>query len=295
MPTGCNTPRKLSKRLSIAVICLFVLNGCATKLAYNFLDWGMSWYVERYVTLSNEQQRYVKAELDNFHTWHRETQLAQYALYIEGLQVRLDARNFTPQMVHDETDRIQVFLDIALARLVPFAVELIASFSDEQVAEVMENLAKKREEYKHDFIDVSAKKLFKARRAEINSYLKMGIPRFNATQTARLKSWSETLVPFEKLTLKQQQLWADELHQAMLARKDKAKLRATLERLMFVHTDHWDKELESITDENQDMTYTMLSDLLNSQTDAQRKQTHKKLEQYIKDFRSLALAKVDKK
>lgn len=282
--------RTLSRRLLLVVTCLFMLGGCATKLAYNFLDWATLWYIESYVNLDGKQKDYAREQLDKFHYWHRTTQLPQYALYLEGLQVKLNSGKLTGEMIHAETDQVQVFLDDCLKYLTPMFVELVATFSDDQVDELMASLAKERKQYQEDFVDVEGEKLHEARIDELTSQLSLVVSGFNKSQKARMHAWSESLIPFEKLTLKQQEIWAEDLHQAMLKREDRPALEATLRRLLFVHTDNWDPELEKRMDTNQALSYDMLADLFNSLTPPQRKKMNKKLTGFIVDFRELAMA-----
>lgn len=287
--------RTFYQRFILIIISLFLLNGCATKLAYNFLDWATLWYIESYVNLNTEQKKHTKNYLDEFHRWHRTTQLPHYALYLEGLQIRLGTNNMTGEMVHDETDTLQVFLDNSLNYLTPMFIELAATFTDKQVDELLKNLAKDRKKYSKDYINVDNEKLYKNRIDDLSDPLNMGgISGFNASQKALLRQWNESLMPFETLTLKQQEIWADELAQALDNRNDKPALEKTLRKLLFVHTDHWDEALEKRMDTNQDLTYDMLAQLLNSLTPAQRKKMNRKIDGYIQDFRELARQETSK-
>jgi len=286
--------RKTLQRLTLTLTCLLLLNGCATKLAYNFLDWATLWYIESYVSLDAKQKQHAKDFLDEFHHWHRTTQLPRYALYMEGLQLRLSTGTLTGQQMHDETDQLQVLLETSLNHLTPLFVTLAASFSDKQVDELLASLAKERRKYQKQFVDVNEAKLHKARIEELKDHLQLAISSFNAEQQTLMQNWSHSLLPFESLTLKQQELWATELQQAMENRQDRAQLDKTLRKLLFVHTDHWDEELERRMDVNQEITYKVLAQLINSLTPKQRKKMNNKILGYVADFRELAVANAQK-
>ncbi|WP_075188225.1 DUF6279 family lipoprotein [Teredinibacter haidensis] len=283
--------RKLFKRLGLSALCLLLLNGCATKLAYNFLDFATLWYIESYVNLDRQQKQYAKDYLDTFHDWHRYSQLPRYALYMEGLQLRIATGKMTGQQVHNETDQIQVFLDETLNYLTPMFTHLAGSLSDEQVAELMKSLQKERDQYQKDFVDVKGDKLHKARVDELKSHLSLGLSGFSQSQNQEMYRWSKSLLPFESLTLRQQEIWAEELLAALNKRDEKEQLNKTIRKLLFVHTDHWDEELERRMDKNQKITYDMLATILNSLTQEQRKKMNRKLTGYSTDFRELAVAK----
>ncbi|WP_045857178.1 DUF6279 family lipoprotein [Teredinibacter purpureus] len=286
--------RKFCLRISLLFFCLFILNGCATKLAYSFLDFATLWYIERYVNLDSEQKKYAKNYLDKFHSWHRETQLTRYALYLEGLHIRIGTGILTGQQVHDETDRIQVLVGDCLDYLTPLFIELAATLSDDQVKALMAKLAKERNDYQKEFIDIDEPALYKARIDELKSHLVLGgLNNFNDEQKQKLREWSETMLPFEALTLRQQEIWAEELLEALTHRKDRAQLDTTIRKLLFVHTDEWNEELEIRMDKNQSITYAMLADLLNGRTPAQQKRMKQKISGYITDFRELAISEAE--
>jgi len=283
--------RLFLKRSLVLLTCLFLLNGCATKLAYNFLDWATLWYIERYVNLDSQQKDYAKNYLKKFHQWHRSTQLTQYADYLEGLKDRLTTGKLTGRQIHDETDDLQIYLDRCIDYLTPLFIELAATLNDEQVLELMENLAKDRKDYQKDYIDISTEKLHKTRIEDLTDNLRLGgIGGYSRTQKKLMQQWTESLIPFEALTLKQQEIWANELKAALDNRGNREQLEKTLRRLLFVHTDNWDAELEKRMDTNQEITYDALATLMNSLSPKQQNKMLKKLDGYIKDFRELAAA-----
>jgi len=282
---------KALRYTAFALLCLFMLSSCTTKLAYNFLDWATLWYIERYVSLDREQKAFAKEYLDEFHDWHRHTQLTRYADYLEGLKVRLNSGELSAEMVHSETDTVQVFVDDALAQLSPLFVELTATMSDKQVEELLDSIAEDRDEYRKDFVEVSEEQLHKKRIRELKSHLSLVLSGYTGAQKDAFMAWSKSLTPFEELALRQQEIWGQDLSQALEKRQDRKQLETTLRRLLFVHSDEWDPELERKIDVNQGLTYAMLAELFNTLEDNQRAKMNRKIDGFIKDFRELAAAK----
>lgn len=283
------------KRLLLLGLCVATLSGCATKMAYHYLDFVLLWYFEGYVKLDSDQKDYVKKELDEFHYWHRTSQLPRYALYLESLKIRLSTGKLTGTELHRDVDELQVLLDDSLAHLLPIMVEVVATFSDEQVEELLQSVAKDRDDYRKKFIDVDSEKRHKARIGELRNPLDLLISKYNDEQKGIMRAWSEHLVPFEKLTLKQQEIWGEDLAAVLKERNDKTKLDSGLRRLIFVHTDHWEPELQEIVDSNQATTYQAIADIINSLDAKQRSKMNTKLDNYAQDFRELAVALNKKK
>lgn len=278
-----------AKRLTL-ISLLLLLAGCTTKIAYHYLDFAMVWTIEKYVGLTSPQKTQLEDDLEAFHIWHRTTQLPLYADYLDGLKARLNQGTVTPTQMHAEVDQLQVYLDGSLAKLMPSIVTLAASLSDEQVDELLDSIAKDREKYRKEYVDVSEEALHKARVDELKSHLNLAIRRFTSEQKDSMFVWSQDLVPYESMTLRQQEIWGEELAEVLAQRADRAALDKGLRKLFFVHTDHWDPKLEAIVDQNQTKTYHFLANLLNSLSAKQQQRLNDRLDRYSEDFREMAVA-----
>lgn len=276
------------KKLSLCILCLFTLNACSVKLAYNFLDFAINWQIGKYVTLTSKQQSIADKRIEAFHDWHRATQLPLYANYIDGLIARMETDQITADWVHKETDKIQDLLDLSVKQIKPDLVTLIASFDEKQVAEVMERFEKERDKYQKKHIDISEKKLLKRRKNELTDYLGPFFGHFTSEQKQWIDEWAHNLEPYEALTLKQQELWAIELKEALNARKNEEELSKRLDGIMLYRTDDWDPKLEEILDKNQDLTYNLIAKLLNNRTEKQRTRFVRKLSAYRDDLNELS-------
>ena len=276
---------------ALSLCCLLFLNGCSTQLAYNFLDWLMLWYVEKYVTLDKEQKTFAKATIDDFHNWHRSTQIPIYADYIEDLLQRID-EPFTAKSVHDETDRVQLFMEASFKRLLPALADLCETLSPEQIKEIEARLAKEREKYKKKYVDSSDEKKLKLRIKDLIDYLGQFFGKFTPEQKQWMDTWSQSLQPYESLTLVQQEIWAETFLKAMEHRDNRAQLESHLQQLILYQTDNWQPELQAKLDHNQAKTYELIAKLLNSRNEKQREKFRKKLNSYLKDFNKMNKPKV---
>ncbi len=276
------------KKITLCFLCLFVLNACSAKLAYNFLGFVINWQIGKYVSLNKEQQAFADERIEAFHDWHRETQLPVYADYIDGLLLRMSKDEITGEWVHNETDIIQDLLDISVQQLKPDIVSLISSFDEEQVNEVIERFEKEREKYKKKHIDISQKKLIKRRKSELTDRLGPFFGRFTDEQKVWIEEWAHALEPYEALTLNQQKLWEKELKAALDVRENKKELGKRLDGIMLYRTDDWDPELEKILDKNQALTYTLIAKLLNNRTEKQTERFVRKLSAYRDDLKELS-------
>jgi hypothetical protein len=279
---------KTLSRSGLILLLLFTLSACTTKLAYNFLDWAIEWKVQRMVKLQGEQKTLTQKAIKDFHSWHRTTQLPQYADYLELLQKRLDDGPITAAEIHAETDKIQLLADQSVEKILPDASEVLSMLSDAQVKELLKNVAEERDEYKDEYVDPSPKKRQKLYYKKFLKYAQEWLGTLSKAQKENVKIWSAQLEPFETLNLQQQKIWEQELEKILSQRHDKPALLKGLQGLMFHRTDNWQPELEAILDRNQALTYQLIADLLNGMSEGQRKHLNKKFDDYRKIFTELA-------
>lgn len=278
----------LSKRIALLVCCSVLLFGCSTKTAYHFLDWGIKWYIGKYISLTHEQKDFTEKALDNFHDWHRHTQLVPYAEFIKALREKLNSGEITGEQLHAEVDQIQLMIDKSVDQLLPLFIQLAGSLSDEQVEELMENLAEKREEYKKDHVTASREKIIEERINDLKDHLSPHFGRLTDEQTQWLEEWATSLLPFEEVTLKQQEIWAEDVKTLLANRQDEELLKRELRKLIVTNTDDWPEDAQAIFDKNQELTYDFLARLINNLTPKQKKKMNRKFDNYIQDLYDLA-------
>ncbi|WP_370979761.1 DUF6279 family lipoprotein [Agaribacterium sp. ZY112] len=278
----------LIKKLLLATSLSLSLTSCSVKMSYQFLDEALGWQLGRYVDLDRDQNKLAKQFIDDFHLWHRHTQLPLYADYLDQLKVGLNDQVVTAKYLHDESNVMQDLLDQSMMKLLPEITEIANSLNDKQVEEVVERLTKERKEYKEDYIDASRSELKKRRLRDMKRYFDPFFGRFTKTQKKLFDDWEAQLEPYEELMPVQQLNWQKDFLHAMTFRGQPEKLQAELKQLMLYRTDNWDSELQRRLDYNQDITFEMLAKLFNSRNEKQKARLAKKFDQYAEDLRELA-------
>ncbi len=277
-------------KLGWVIGCALLLAACTslTQLAYNQLDWWMIRKVNRFVDLNPEQKKATKAAIAEFHNWHRTTQLPRYASFLEDFNDQVRTRKLTGEDIHARIDQAQEFLDAASEHLIPAAIDIMPSLSDEQVQSILKNIAEEREEYIDEYVDVSDAKRQDKHYDNLLGYTKPWLGRLTKEQKTWVRDWSKTLEPFEALNAEQQVLWQQDIAKLLSQREKSEQLEANLKDLMFYRTDDWDPTLEAILDRNQTLTYELLARLINEATPEQKEHLHTRLADFSKDFLVLA-------
>lgn len=275
-------------RTSILLFLLVALSACTTKMAYNFLDWAIEWKVQRLVKLHGEQKVLTKNAIQEFHHWHRTTQLSQYADYLRELQTRLNDQPVSAKDIHAETDKIQLLVDQSVEKVLPDAAQVLTTLSDEQVKELLASVAEERDEYKDEYVDPSTRKRQKTYYKKFLKHAQDWLGPLSSEQKDKVETWSKSLEPFEELNLQQQKIWEEKLAAILAKRENTETLLEGLKTLMFHRTDDWQPDLEKILDRNQELTYGLIAELINGMGEKQRTHLDKKIEDYVKLFGELA-------
>lgn len=273
------------------VLCLC---NCSTKMAYNYLDWAIQWKARSLVPLNATQKQQTKLASIAFHNWHQTTQLPLYADFLSDLKQRLQQGPISPQDIDQATDRAQVLLDQAVDQALPDIVALISELDDKQIRALEKSFKDERDDYIDDYVDISPQKQLKKRYDDLVDVLDPWFGRFTDEQKQLVQHWTQQLKPYEQLNLLQQNIWATEFNVLLENRTDKIKLHSGLKKLFYVHSDKLEPELQAILEHNQELSYKLLSTLVNSLTPKQKQNFLDKLDDYIKICRELAAEKTNK-
>lgn len=274
-------------RLSMCVLLALALTSCATKLAYNHLDWAMGWKVKRLVNLDGAEKRYTERAIDMFLDWHRSTQLPQYVDYLDAVQKRIAKGKLSTADVASESKKAQALLEQSLARLLPDVVTVLGRLDDDHVKELLESIAEEREEYIDEHVDMSADEQVEKRYKKFEKHFKNWLGKPTSKQRQQIKEWARSLEPYEEETAKQQLIWQQQLAELLTERKDIRVLDQGLKDLTFNRAESWDKNFKQIIDRNEERLYQLLADLLNNMTDKQREHLNKEIDDYVKIFTEL--------
>jgi hypothetical protein len=153
------------RRWIIPMMTMLLLAGCsAIRLTYNQVPTLAYYWIDAYADFNETQRPKVKQALADWTTWHRATQLPEYAQAL-GQMRSLLANKITPEQVcaieSQWQDRIERVADQAL---VP-AAEVVQGLSPRQIDHIERRLAKKHEDWLADFAQATPTDRHKARLA----------------------------------------------------------------------------------------------------------------------------------
>ena len=130
----------------IILALMTVLSGCsAVRLTYDQGPLLAYWWLDNYVDFSSDQAPRVKRALADWFSWHRATQLTDYAQGLASLQA-MAVNPITPAQACQVADSWQRRAEKAFAQAVPAVAEQLRSLSAEQVTHLERRQLVKQEE-----------------------------------------------------------------------------------------------------------------------------------------------------
>ena len=109
--------RRIKNLIGVFVLsCLFACS--STRLAYNYLDWVISWYLDDYIQLNKEQDDYYDRQLDELLQWHRSDQLPRYVRFVDEMMLHINKSVHT-DMLLERKKTMREFVRVFMARAAP--------------------------------------------------------------------------------------------------------------------------------------------------------------------------------
>ena len=185
------TPGTCRARWIVGLVLLMFLAGCSqTRLAYRYADWGVVWWVEDYISLTGEQEAQLSQDLEALRQWHCSAELPRYQQWLAVLKSDLEEGKPSEATVLFHQEQLMDFLPELLERATPVAVNLLSSLSDEQVAQLADNMAEKQQELEQEMLEGTPAQTAQARSERTIERIERWLGELNQQQRAIVESWS---------------------------------------------------------------------------------------------------------
>ena len=100
--------KTFTAKYTFLCLMIFMVSACTFKGVYNRLDYLIPEYIESLVSLDDELEENLQQRTLSLITWHRKTQLAQYAQWMRNMQPVLVA-GVSQSRVKQEINQIEKF------------------------------------------------------------------------------------------------------------------------------------------------------------------------------------------
>ena len=275
------TPVTRTAILLMAVLTLFFSACSSVRLVYGHLDWWMDRTLNKYLDLEGAQKHLLQQRVDEFHRWHRQTQLPRYADYFEELATKVDAPDASPSQLDAIEKQVDTFWHSSATMLSDLLLPIVIQLDDKQIDQLAKNIEEEREE--------SLKKWEKAQRKREKEFRKQAerwLGDLTDAQETMIDRQVATTTFDPKRRDAQRQLWAAEFLNTL--RNKPQGYEEKLRQLLIDPQTLWPEDYRKMQDQLRSQARTLAVEILESVTPEQRTHLKSTLLEYAGDFRHLA-------
>ena len=278
------------KKFTLTICILLALAGCGPRMIYPHLDWLIPFYVDDYISLNREQSSLLEKRLMKVLDWHCRTQLPAYAQLLRELAKDLEdpEHPIGYERLQYYSDRF-VFLWRELSKQIgPEMAEILATASDEQLKELFENIKKRNNKYKSEYVDISLDKLEEKRKERLAKDLRQWLSRLKTEQEQAVSDWSAQIKPLAAYALSHRERIVSEFRKLLVTRKQAPDFKDAFVTLLVnldgMRTLEYQKKIEY----NTDITLKLFISIERSLSPTQRAYLLKRISSLADDFEKLA-------
>ena len=282
--------RRLLAGLALALAAL--LASCSTvRLSYEHADWLLARMAGRYVDLDASQSRQFKAELAQFHDWHRGQELPQYSEAFDLAADRL-ARGLSRQDVNWALEAVRARARALGERAGEQFIPVLRTLSDRQLAQAQRELEEANAELVRTYLTGDASRRA-ARRAEwISDKLAEWIGPLTPAQRRQVDAFVAAHPDSVQLRLAERRRRQAEFLQLVQAYRASPGLESQLTAFLTDPDAQRSPASQQAGARMQEGFVDLLLELDRSLTPAQRRLAVAKLRDYAGDFRQLTSRRV---
>ncbi|MCY1420313.1 hypothetical protein D9M71_359280 [compost metagenome] len=276
--------------LSLLLLCSLLPACDRVDLAYRNLDVIIPWTLSDYLDMNAEQKTWFKERLASHLQWHCSTQLPRYLAWLDRAEQMVADNQVTDQQLQARSQEVkQAIADVATA-ITPSAVDLLRGLDDEQVREMRqaftEDIRKRQEKYVRTPLD----KQISNRATRMVKRLTPWLGELTPEQRVRVQAWSQSLGEQNRLWIDNRARWQAEMSAALEQRQSPEFPRQVL-RLLKDRESLWTPEYRQAFERTEQAARSLLVDLMQTSTPAQRQHLLEKIADVRQEFRQLKCLK----
>jgi hypothetical protein len=275
------------KRLLLIFTLIFLVSGCSFRFVYNHLDWWTNWYLDDYVSLTNEQQDVFDQKFEQLHTWHRKSQLPLYAQQLKAIK-RLINEGINSQNVEDNLDYLAEHWRRFLVQTEPLIQPLVFQLSAAQKKELSEALIEINQERRDDYEDIGDEEWFEERVKDQQAQLKEWFGRLTKAQKSQVKIMSQDYQRSFEPWISYRERWTNEFSTLLNGELPEHQFKFVFYRLIVNGRDLRGDNLKAISAHNTQVFSRIFEYMCGNLTDKQLKKINKKINKVIGDLEYLA-------
>lgn len=277
-------------RTLLLALLLLLNSGCSmVRVGYGHFDSVAAWMAHDYFDLNAEQRDLFAQRFERLHTWHRQTQLPEYAQFLSDFQSRAKRGLRENDMLWLVDGSKQRYARIVV-RGAADATDLLSTLTPEQVETFRQQIDKDNKKFmrEHRINDSEVERRKEVQRRTL-SQLRDWLGPLNDVQETRVIALLKTMPLVDKLRHEDRQRRQREFFALLELRSGE---RTVFAQRLRDWLEHWEAgrsaEQTRLFDESWRKRAELYAAVDHTLTPVQRKHLLSKLQDYIDDFRELS-------
>jgi hypothetical protein len=285
---------------SLFLLVLFALLGsCSTaRLGYSNADTLAYWWLDDYVDFRSSQKAEVKSELAQMLTWHRTTQLPQYAQLLTQVQSKL-INNPEPSEVAATIRQVEQFSQAILLKALPEITDIALSIDESQKVFLARKFEKNNESYRKKYLKLSSEKLAKQRLEKIINQADDWLGSVSREQELMINQYVDKYPQNNALWLENTMLRQSRVMQLLTQiqreKLNRESVKTMIQQLIITNDDTSESAEQSERRAQSDAAragmHQLIANLIRTSSVDQKKYAHKKIQAWIDDCNYLIAKK----
>ena len=277
-------------KLIFSFCLLLVVSGCGPKLLYPHLNWLIPFYVDDYISLNREQSSLLEERLVRVLDWHCRTQLPAYARSLEEMAKDLKdpLHPLSYERLQYYSNQLTIHWRELSKKIGPQTADILATASDEQLAEMFQNLEKRNNKYQSEYVDIPLDELEKKRKKRLAKDLKEWISRLTPEQKQAVSDWSAQIKPLATDGLRYRESVLTEFNNLLAKRRHDPNFKEDFVALLVNFDQMRAPDYQKKIDYNTEVTFKLLMKIDRSLNPSQRAYLLKRIDSLAADFEKLS-------
>lgn len=277
------------KKIIVISFLAISLTACmGVKFTYNNLDWVIPWYMDDYLSLSDQQEKSFDDQLEALLLWHRQNELSDYSDHLHQIASDLGNQKINDEKLKSYTEKIRILYWRLIDKSLENGTALISSLSEQQVAYTLESLADNDDDFREYVADMDLKERIKERRKSVTKLFRKWIGRLSKDQKNKIHQWSnevETTLEYHVAYVSESRVF---FKQALEERNNQQQTHQSLLKLATHPELLRSKSYNDVIVRNDRRFRELLLNVLQSLSKKQQRKLHKKLLKYANAFSELS-------
>ncbi|MGD8558091.1 MAG: DUF6279 family lipoprotein [Gammaproteobacteria bacterium] len=279
-------PAKYIALLAGLILCL-LLSACTTKIAYNYLDWAVEWYVDDLVTLNGDQEWMLTNAVEQELLWHRQTQLPHYVDLLDQLHANVQEGMATEDFRYMFNNGEKHWL-ILKHHTIPTITALLKSLTDSQVEELLSNLEEKNQQLEEEFVDKPKNERVQQRFERMTDRIESWTGSLNDQQVELVQRWSRKVKPLSHQWIAIRRTWQANLGQILRNHRDKPAFDKLIHDLFYNSRKYWPTWYHDAYYHNIHLTLQMMTKVTKQLTEQQKQHVLDEIKRLRNNLHELA-------